>query len=247
MKLVHLGSIPRTSYEGISVHASPGVHEAAAARLQAVARPPALVLDVACGQGAFMRRLMQLGYRAFGMDLVDDAKSNVVEAEVRAIDLDDPVALRDVSSELAGQFDAVVSLETIEHLKAPWMFLDFCVRVLKDDGHLILSTPNVSTLASRMLFLYSGRFMLFGDKNARTMGHINPLPSWEIELMLQSVGLISVSREGVGSIPLVWLQPSPLRTAQWLLAMMMGLPLYPLLRGPKQGWVLLYSAQKQAP
>lgn len=245
MKLLHLGGMPRAKYDGLRVHAVPGVHEAAAARLQGVAKPPAFVLDVACGEGAFMRRLTQLGYQVSGMDLVDDAKGNAPAAEVRTIDLDDPAALREASTELESCFDAVVSLETIEHLRPPWMFLDFCSRVLRPNGHLILYTPNVSGLASRMLFLYSGRFMLFGDENAQTMGHINPLPSWEIDHILESTGLFTTSCEGVGSIPLVWLQPSLVRTAQWLLSMMIGLPLYPLLKGPKKGWVLLYTARKR--
>lgn len=39
-------------------------------------------------------------------------------------------------------FDAIVSFETLEHLPDPERFIAECFRVLKDDGTLILSTPN---------------------------------------------------------------------------------------------------------
>lgn len=41
-----------------------------------------------------------------------------------------------------GCFDGVVSFETIEHVQNPEAMLSECARVLKDDGTLIMSTPN---------------------------------------------------------------------------------------------------------
>jgi len=41
------------------------------------------------------------------------------------------------------EFDLVLDLETIEHIPYPWEFIAEMARVMKDDGQLILSTPNV--------------------------------------------------------------------------------------------------------
>lgn len=40
------------------------------------------------------------------------------------------------------RFDAIVAGELIEHLSNPLSFLCECNRILKQDGHLVLSTPN---------------------------------------------------------------------------------------------------------
>ena len=55
-------------------------------------------------------------------------------------------------------FDAVVSIEGIEHLESPASFLRECERVLKPGGTLIVATPNIMKLASRFKFLLTGLF-----------------------------------------------------------------------------------------
>ena len=67
-------------------------------------------------------------------------------------DLNHPLPLPDKS------FDVVVSVEGIEHLESPHLFLREVHRVLKDDGTLILTTPNIVSLRSRVRFLGSGFF-----------------------------------------------------------------------------------------
>jgi SAM-dependent methyltransferase len=46
-----------------------------------------------------------------------------------------------------GSFDAVVSLQVIEHLHSPQEFLGECARVLTPNGVLIVSTPNRLTFS----------------------------------------------------------------------------------------------------
>ena len=55
-------------------------------------------------------------------------------------------------------FDLVVSVEGIEHLENPHLFLREVNRVLKDGGWLVLTTPNIVSLRSRVRFLGSGFF-----------------------------------------------------------------------------------------
>ena len=48
----------------------------------------------------------------------------------------------EILGQIKESFDAVVSFETLEHLKRPESFLKRCNELLSDNGLLILSTPN---------------------------------------------------------------------------------------------------------
>lgn len=56
-----------------------------------------------------------------------------------------------------GQFDAAISLHTIEHLTYPGHFLSEIHRILKDGGYLYISTPNYASLYSVLRLLISGK------------------------------------------------------------------------------------------
>src|SRR5207248_1308246 len=53
-------------------------------------------------------------------------------------------------------FDAVLSIEGIEHLEDRFAYLREICRVLKPQGTLILTTPNIVGVRSRVRFLGSG-------------------------------------------------------------------------------------------
>jgi SAM-dependent methyltransferase len=95
------------------------------------------VLDIACGTGYGARLLGQRGgRRVVGADVDLPAL-----AAARAAG---PVAAAD-GARLpfrSGAFDAVVTMETIEHLKARAAFVGELARVLAPGGLLVLSTPN---------------------------------------------------------------------------------------------------------
>ena len=49
----------------------------------------------------------------------------------------------------AGELDAMISIEGIEHLENPSLFVRECARVVKPGGLVFLSTPNVDSYRSR--------------------------------------------------------------------------------------------------
>ena len=127
------------------------------------------VLDVACGEGYGTAALAAAGARlVVGVD-ADQAtcayaaqKYGSYGIQVRAGDaLALPLG--------AGSVDLVVSFETIEHLPDPAAFLDECRRVLRPDGTLVISTPNVDVFnptRSTELNPYHCSEMTIGDFNA---------------------------------------------------------------------------------
>ncbi|MGB4076289.1 MAG: methyltransferase domain-containing protein [Minisyncoccia bacterium] len=66
-------------------------------------------------------------------------------------------------------FDALTSIEVIEHLENPYHFLRECARIVKPGGILILSTPNPDHLFNKISFLLRGRFYRFLDGNDHIM------------------------------------------------------------------------------
>lgn len=78
-------------------------------------------------------------------------------------------------------FDIITASEVIEHLHNPRNLVRESYRLLKGNGLFILTTPNIINLKSRIRYLTSGFYNLFGpiplnnDNRISTTGHIMPL------------------------------------------------------------------------
>lgn len=97
------------------------------------------VLDVGSGNGVLCNLLHSIGFLVEGCEPSADGYAIASSAypEVRFHNIgvyDDPAGL-------SGSFDAVVSTEVVEHLYSPRALPMFAAKVLKPNGHLIISTP----------------------------------------------------------------------------------------------------------
>jgi SAM-dependent methyltransferase len=102
------------------------------------------VLDAGCGEGYGTDILAGAASSVVGVDLevpvIRRAAERYPRAEFRAGDIGS-LPFPDES------FDAVVSLQVIEHVGDPSRFLQECARVLGRGGRLVLSTPNRLTFS----------------------------------------------------------------------------------------------------
>lgn len=113
------------------------------------ARAPAAgrrVLDAACGEGYGSALLAATARSVLGVDVAEEA---VAHARGRYGDIanlqfeqGDATALDHLPD---GSFDLIVSFETLEHVQAQARMLDGFVRLLADDGLLLVSTPDKRT------------------------------------------------------------------------------------------------------
>lgn len=104
----------------------------------------ARVLDAGCGEGYGTDRLTTVAAHVTGVDLEEPVIRRAASRYPRArFDAANLVALPYGDA----AFDAVVSLQVIEHLHSPQEFLAECARVLAPGGVLVISTPNRLTFS----------------------------------------------------------------------------------------------------
>jgi SAM-dependent methyltransferase len=130
-----------------------------AARLLREAGVRGLVVDVGCGEGRFRALLNGIATDYIGIDAVRfDALPK--EVHFRPADLDrDPLPLDDRSA------DAVVALETIEHLENPRRFVRELARVARPGGIVLVSTPNQLSALSLLSLLVRQHYAAFHGRN----------------------------------------------------------------------------------
>lgn len=97
------------------------------------------VLDLGCGNGATSNELARRGNEVVG---VDPSESGIAQARsVHSMPRFEVASAYDDLPARYGVFDAVISLEVIEHVMWPRAFADVAYRSLKPGGHALISTP----------------------------------------------------------------------------------------------------------
>jgi predicted TPR repeat methyltransferase len=112
------------------------------------------VLDLGFGAGLLARRIRPVCRYLAGVELDPEA------AKEGAPFFDDPVTgdlLDGISGPWREPFDVIVAGDVLEHLPRPEVLLASLRHLLKPDGALLLSLPNVANVTVRLAVL-SGRF-----------------------------------------------------------------------------------------
>ena len=110
------------------------------------------VLDMSCGNGEVLDWLRQDGYSVRGTNYTkypDACKSVDIDWEV---DIYKGLPYRDCT------YDCVILLDVIAHLSDHNAAIKEISRVIKPDGYIIVVTPNIMRINSRLHFLLTGFF-----------------------------------------------------------------------------------------
>lgn len=165
------------------------------------------VLDVGCYDGTISLQLKKQKNQVVGVDISKNAvrlaQKKGIEAYVWNIEEDNvPKAL--------SKFDVIVAGELIEHIFDPDSFLKKLSSVLKPKGSIILTTPNLAGLGSRLsLLLGKLPWMIENDILPGKSGHIRYFTYDELKKLLDRHGfkIISFKTDSIGiahfTIPLI--------------------------------------------
>jgi 2-polyprenyl-3-methyl-5-hydroxy-6-metoxy-1,4-benzoquinol methylase len=114
------------------------------------------ILDVGCGEGFLAEQIQQMGNHVTGIDVLAEAKQQQFFDQYVTVDLDRGIDPK--TPALQGrEFDKVLLLDVLEHLRQPEKLLRDCRTFLRPNGHLIVSLPNIANITVRLMLLF-GRF-----------------------------------------------------------------------------------------
>lgn len=165
--------------------------------LQSRLRPGSTIMDLGCGNGATAGMLVEQGYAVTGVDPSTTGISVAEKAYPRA-----KFARRTAYDDLAGEFgefDAVVSLEIVEHCYWPRKFAGNVVALLRPGGLAVISTPFHGYWKNLALAL-AGKF----DAHWSPLwdgGHIKFWSERTLRALLEEAGLVDIAFRRVGRIP----------------------------------------------
>lgn len=127
-----------------------------------------IILDAGCGSGDMGKVLIRKhNAKVYGIDMnkvaIRQAKSFGVHAKLADLDGKWPFTSK--------TFDFVIGAEIIEHVVNPDNFLREANRVLKNNGLVILTTPNLAAWLNRFIFLFGYQpFFLEASTVDKTIG-----------------------------------------------------------------------------
>jgi len=157
--------------------------------------PRGKILDVPAGEGALALRLKNLGFEVFCCDLYTEI-FKLADTDIKRGNLDALLPYDDKS------FDCIVCVEGLEHIENPANAIREFARILRDDGALIVSVPNIMNIEERLKWLFNGytsHFKPLSDEALadikREFGgmeeialHVNPIGYSEIRYLLEKNG-----------------------------------------------------------
>lgn len=156
---------------------------------------PSDILDLGCAEGRLAARLAGAGHR---VSIADVAPSQLRHAEAFAAKAGAALAgsyacnIEEGAGAFGGKrFDAVFFMDVVEHLRNPVQGLVHIRSLLKDDGLLILNTPNAATPYRFLwhLFRRGARAIDYSDPGKLGDFHFQTYDYLTLEKTLNFVGL----------------------------------------------------------
>jgi 2-polyprenyl-6-hydroxyphenyl methylase/3-demethylubiquinone-9 3-methyltransferase len=161
------------------------------------ASKPTRFFDLGCGAGAFANALSAQGFNVTGVDPSPSGIENARKAYPH-LQLEIGSTEEDLAGRF-GKFQAVISLEVVEHVFSPRPFASRIYDLLEPGGVAIISTPYngyLKNLAVALLGKYDKHYTALWDN-----GHIKFWSMKTLAQLLREAGFEDIQFKRVGRIP----------------------------------------------
>lgn len=153
------------------------------------------LLDVGCGDGIIAYFLKEKVKQIYGVDNLskDLQKAKKQGLQTRLVNID-----KEKLPYANNYFDAITSLDVVEHVLDPRFHLKEMYRVLKKKGVLIISTPNIRFSDHLMQLVFKGAFPKTSlDPDYYDGGHIHFFTYKDMHELLMETGFKKIKNEGI--------------------------------------------------
>lgn len=132
------------------------------------------MLDMGCGNGDFSE-LVKNNFKA-DISCVDYSETHltrVKELGFKTIkcNFDNNEDIKQINETLKNSFDLIVALDVIEHIFDVDSFLSTAHNLLKENGLMIISTPNISYISNRLYSKFRGNLPVGDGHHVRFFNH----------------------------------------------------------------------------
>ena len=140
------------------------------------------IADLGCGEGNYLKILNKQGHSVTGIDIVKQFKEDF---KFEKIDLNKKWKIKK-------QFDTILAIELIEHLENPRHLIKECKKIMKNQGSLIITSPNPSNIYSCLKLLIKGELWGFSQEEYTKNGHITPIFDQDLDRICKEVGGLKI-------------------------------------------------------
>jgi 2-polyprenyl-3-methyl-5-hydroxy-6-metoxy-1,4-benzoquinol methylase len=149
------------------------------------------VLEVGCGEGAFGAELVRIGNSVWGVD--PEPKLPIAAGYEDVIRADVEHDFGEFARQSTHEFDRIIMLDVLEHLRDPAQVLEAAKALLAPRGKLIVSVPNAVNLTVRAMVLF-GRFR-YSDRGILDWSHLRFFTAESITALLEGHGYRITARK----------------------------------------------------
>lgn len=145
------------------------------------------ILEIGCATGYIGRHLKQkMGCKIYGIELDKQSAEKAIQYYEKIFIAD--VENEDILKGLQTKYDYILCMNVVEHLKKPEIAIIKLKELLKDNGYMILTIPNIAHFSIRLKLLF-GNFK-YEEYGILDCDHIKFFTLKSIKELIKESGLL---------------------------------------------------------